>query len=41
MGPPQEVLTTEVLEKLYGPPFSVYVHDHDDKLHSQTGSTSS
>src|SRR6267142_471287 len=28
MGPPQEALTTEILEKLYGPSFSYYVHDH-------------
>jgi zinc transport system ATP-binding protein len=41
MGPPQEVLTTEILEKLYGPSFSYYLHDHGDKVHSNIGSTSS
>jgi len=28
IGPPREALTPEVLEKLYGPSFSYYVHDH-------------
>lgn len=41
MGPPHEALTTEILETLYGPSFSYYVHDHGDKLPSETGSTSS
>ncbi len=40
IGPPQEVLTTEILEKLYGPSFSYYLHDHGDKVHSETESTS-
>jgi len=30
IGPPREALTPEVLEKLYGPSFSYYVHDHGD-----------
>src|SRR5882762_9179878 len=41
LGPPREVLTTEILEKLYGPSFSYYLHDHGDKVHSETKSTSS
>ncbi len=28
IGPPREALTPEVLENLYGPSFSYYVHDH-------------
>ena len=31
MGTPQEALTTEVLDKLYGPSFSYYHHDHSDR----------
>jgi zinc transport system ATP-binding protein len=30
MGPPQEVLTQEVLTDLYGAPVSYYHHDHDE-----------
>lgn len=31
VGPPREALTDDVLEKLYGPSFGYYVHDHNNK----------
>jgi zinc transport system ATP-binding protein len=31
IGPPREALTPDVLEKLYGPSFGYYVHDHGDE----------
>jgi zinc transport system ATP-binding protein len=34
MGPPREALNDEVLEKLYGPSFGYYVHDHNNKAES-------
>jgi zinc transport system ATP-binding protein len=37
MGTPREALTTEVLDKLYGPAFSVYHHDHGNKQNSDRG----
>jgi zinc transport system ATP-binding protein len=41
MGTPREALTTEVLDKLYGPSFSYYHHDHGDKRNDDRGSFSS
>jgi zinc transport system ATP-binding protein len=41
MGTPQEALTAEVLDKLYGPSFGYYHHDHGDKRNGGRGSFSS
>jgi zinc transport system ATP-binding protein len=41
MGTPQEALTAEILDKLYGPSFSYYHHDHGDKRNGDRGSFSS
>jgi zinc transport system ATP-binding protein len=36
VGTPREALTAEVLEELYGPPFSYYHHDHGDEHSSKS-----
>lgn len=41
MGTPQEALTAEVLDKLYGPSFSYYHHDHGVKDNGGHGPLSS
>jgi zinc transport system ATP-binding protein len=41
IGPPREALTPKILEELYGPSVSYYVHDHGDKPPSEAGSASS
>ena len=40
IGPPREALTPEVLEKLYGPSLSYYVHNHGDELTIEPGTAS-
>lgn len=41
IGPPREALTPKILEELYGPSVSYYVHDHGDKPPAEAGSASS
>jgi zinc transport system ATP-binding protein len=36
MGTPQEALTPEILERLYGPSYSYYHHDHGDARNGAT-----